>query len=214
MFVLVTSRMLAQSNTNELSASLTNTPPIVTDVVEKKWVFSVSAEFYLVQDGRDYVQPTFTADRDWLHLEARYNNEALDTGSIWLGYNFSFGDKFSLDFTPVVVGIFGDITGVAPGYELTMNWWKLELYSEAEFIIDLRDSADGYFYTWSELSFAPVKWFEFGFVVQRTEVYQTNLDIQRGVLIGLNYKQVNFTTYIFNPAQDEPVVAFSVSWGF
>src|SRR5437868_3632840 len=53
---------------------------------EKAWSFSLAAYAYFVPDSRDYVQPTFMADRDWLHLEARYNYEALDSGSVWVGY--------------------------------------------------------------------------------------------------------------------------------
>ena len=41
------------------------------------------------------LQPTITADYGWLHLEARYNYEGLDTGSAWIGYNFSVGDKLT-----------------------------------------------------------------------------------------------------------------------
>ena len=60
---------------------------------------------YLVPDSRDYVQPTITADRDWLHLEARYNYEDLDTGSAWVGYNFGGGEKLAWEFTPMLGGV-------------------------------------------------------------------------------------------------------------
>ena len=39
------------------------------------------------------MQPTVAADRDWLHVEARFNYEDRDTGSVWLGYNFSVGEE-------------------------------------------------------------------------------------------------------------------------
>ena len=78
-------------------------------------------------DSRDYVNPTFTADHQWLHLEARYNYEALDTGSLWVGYNLSFGHSLLLDVTPMLGGVFGDLTGVAPGYELSLSWRRLSL---------------------------------------------------------------------------------------
>jgi len=53
---------------------------------------------------QSYVSPDFSADRGWLHLEARYNNEALETGSLWAGYNFSVGKKLVLNATPMVGG--------------------------------------------------------------------------------------------------------------
>ena len=62
-----------------------------TEKNETKWEFSLSTFTYLDQHARDYANPIFTADRDWLHLEARYNYEELKTGSVWLGWNFSTG---------------------------------------------------------------------------------------------------------------------------
>jgi len=181
---------------------------------QKTWAFSASVSGYFIPNGRDYAQPTITADHDWLHLEARYNNEALDTGSVWIGYNFSVGDKLSLDFTPILGGVFGDLTGIAPGYEFTLSWWKLSLYSQGEYVFDTGNSSENYFYSWSELSLAPVDWFRFGLVAQRTKVYQTDLEIQRGFLVGFTYKQWDFTTYLFNPDQDQPSVVLTLAFNF
>ena len=75
------------------------------------------------------MQPTIMADRDWLHLEARYNYEAFGHGSAWLGYNFSGGRKIGWEFTPMFGGVFGDTSGIAPGYKGSLSWWKFELYS-------------------------------------------------------------------------------------
>jgi hypothetical protein len=167
-----------------------------------------------VPDSRDYVQPTITADRGWLHLEARYNYENLETGSAWVGYNFSGGNKLAWKFTPMLGGVFGNTTGIAPGYNGSLSWWKLELYSEGEFVVDTGDSSGNFFYNWSELSLAPVDWFRFGLAAQRTRAYQTDRDIQRGVLVGFSYKQVSFTTYVFNPDESKPTLVLAVGLTF
>jgi hypothetical protein len=168
---------------------------------------------YLVPDSRDYVQPTLSADRQWLHLEARYNYENLNTGSAWLGYNLAGGEKLAWEFTPMLGGVFGNTTGVAPGYKGSLSWWKLELDSEGEFVCDVGDSSKSYFYNWSELSLAPVEWFRFGLVTQRTRLYKSDRDIQRGVLVGIQYKKVAGTVYVLNPDESKPtfVLAFSLS---
>jgi hypothetical protein len=62
----------------------------------------VSVYDYLLPDDTDYVQPTFIADRGWLHLETRYNSEDLQSGSVWLGYNFSSGEAIEWTSTPMV----------------------------------------------------------------------------------------------------------------
>jgi hypothetical protein len=181
---------------------------------EKTWAFSASAYAYFVPDSRNYVQPTVAADRRWLHLEARYNYEGMDTGSAWVGYNFHVGEKLSLDFTPMLGGVFGRTTGIAPGYRGTLSWWKLELYSEGEYVFDTGDRSASFFYSWSELSLSPLEWFRFGLAAQRTRVYKSDRDVQPGFLIGVSCKGVDLTAYVFNPDEDEPtvVVAAGVSY--
>ena len=171
---------------------------------EPAWAFSASAYTYFVPDDGDYVQPTFTADRDWLHLEARYNYEALDTGSAWIGYNFSGGETLTWELTPMLGAVFGDTDGIAPGYKGSLGWRKLELYSEGEYVFDAGDSSDSFFYNWSELTLAPVEWFRFGLVTQRTRVYQTDREIQRGLLAGVSFKNSSVTGYVFNPDDEKP----------
>jgi hypothetical protein len=204
----------ASSETTTNAPVATNSPPPVIENDAAKWSFSVWAYTYLLPDSQDYVQPTITADRGWLHLEARYNYEALETGSTWLGYNFSGGEKLAWEFTPMLGGVFGETTGIAPGYKGSLSWWKLELYSEGEYVFDTRDSSGSFFYNWSELSLSPVDWFRFGLVTQRTRAYQTDRDIQRGLLVGLSYKKVDFTTYVFNPDESRPTVVLAVGVNF
>jgi hypothetical protein len=174
------------------------------------WYFSASAYTYIVPDSRDYVQPTITVDRRWLHLEARYNYEDLDTASVWVGYNFSMGEKLSLNITPMLGGVFGNTTGIAPGLRASLKWWRLELYGEGEYVFNTRESADSFFYLWSELTVSPVDWLRAGLVAQRTRAYETELDIQRGFLVGLSYKQLEVAGHVFNPDLSKPTYVISV----
>jgi hypothetical protein len=114
----------------------------------------------------------------------------------------------------MVGGVFGDMTGIAPGYKGSLSWWKLELYSEGEYVFDTDDSDGSFFYNWSELSLSPVDWFRFGLVAQRTRAYQTDVDIQRGLLVGFSYKKMDFTTYVFNLDEDKPTFVFAVGLSF
>ncbi len=209
---LCTCQASSQTTTNAPVATNSPPPAIENDAVE--WSFSAYAYTYLVPDSRDYVQPTITADRNWLHLEARYNYENLETGSAWVGYNFGGGEKLAWEFTPMLGGVFGDTAGIAPGYKGSLSWWKLELYSEGEYVFDTRDASGNFFYNWSELTLAPLAWFRFGMVTQRTRAYQADRDIQRGLLVGLSYKKVDFTTYVFNPDESSPIVVLAVGVNF
>ena len=110
--------------------------------------------------------------------------------------------------------MFGETTGIAPGYKGSLSWRKLELYSEGEYVFDSGISSDSFFYNWSELALVPVEWFRGGLVTQRTRVYQTDRDIQRGLFVGATYEKLDVTTYVFNPDESTPtvVVAVTLSW--
>ena len=188
-------------------------PPVVEESAKSTWSFSVSAYSYVVPDDRNYVQPTVMADHDWLHLEARYNYEDLDTGSAWVGYNLSGGEQLTWEFTPLLGGVFGNTTGLAPGYRGSLAWRKLEFYSEGEFVWDAGDSSESYFYTWSELTLAPVDWLRLGLVTQRTRTYHSDRDVQRGFLTGASWRRWDFTTYVFN-LHDKPTWVFAATVAF
>ena len=200
----------AQTPTNVPVAAPT-TPPAED---EPAWEFSVAGATYFVPDDSNYLQPTFTADRGWLHLEARYNYEAHETGSAWIGYNFSGGETVTWELTPMIGAVFGATDGIAPGYKGSLGWKKLEFYSEGEYVVDAGESSDSFFYNWSELALAPVESFGFGMVTQRTRVYQTDRDIQRGLLAGYSFKQLGVTGYVFNPDDEKPTFVLSIAITF
>ncbi len=198
-----------------LAGVATNTAPEVkNEMDENAWSFSASASTYVVPDEREYEQPTFRADRDWLHLEARYNYENLETGSVWIGYNFSVGQKLVLEATPMLGGVFGNTTGIAPGYEVSLTYRKFEFYTEGEWVFDAGDSAENFFYSWSELSVSPVDWFRVGLVAERTRVFQSDVEIQRGFLAGFTYKKIDFTTDAFILSRGKPTWVFTVGMSF
>jgi hypothetical protein len=177
------------------------------------WEFSTSLYAYFAPDG-SYGQPTFTADKDWLHLEARYNYEELETGSLWVGYNFSAGEELALELTPMIGVVFGEIHGIAPGFKLSLSWKVLELYSEGEFVIDSDDSSENYYYSWNELTISPTEWMRVGLVAQRTRAYETELDIQRGLMVAFSKEAATLSLYLFNPDKDDPLVVVSIALTF
>jgi hypothetical protein len=184
------------------------------DASRDEWSLSLNIAGYIVPHDRSYASPTFTADRGHFHFGSRYNYEDKETGSLWFGYNFQAGEKLVFRATPMLGGVFGNTTGVAPGYLAGINWKRLDLSTEGEFVFDTRSSAGNFFYSWTELSYSPRDWCRAGIVAQRTKAYQTSLDIQRGILIGLSHKKVTFTTYIFNAGWTAPTVVLSLGVNF
>jgi hypothetical protein len=209
--VLGASAASAQTATSPQAA---RAQPASTDNDPKAWSFSASAYGYILPDQIDYVQPSATADRGWLHLEARYNYEAQKTGSAWVGYTFSGGKTVTWELTPMLGGVFGQTDGVAPGYRGSVGWWKLEFSSEGEYVFDAAESTDNFFYNWSELAIVPRDWFRVGVVTQRTRAYQSPREIQRGLLVGFSVKSLDMTAYLFNPDDGKPSVVLAAVVGF
>jgi hypothetical protein len=178
------------------------------------WSFSFNLSGYIVPQDQSYASPTFSADKQRVHLGARYNYEDTKTGSLWVGYKFEVGDKVVLQATPMIGGVFGHTTGVAPGYMASLAWQNLELSAEGEFVFDIKENTGSFFYSWSELSYSPLEWCRAGVVAQRTKAYHTTLDIQRGFLVGFSKKRADFTAYVFNAGWTTPTLVLSVAYHF
>jgi len=181
---------------------------------EKEWTFSAMVSGYNVPGDRLYPQPTLTADRRRLHLEARYNYEDLDTGSAWVGYNLGGGEKVAWELTPMVGGVFGNVVAVAPGYRGLVSWWRLKFASEGEYVFGWKDEEERFFYNWSELTIAPADWWRVGLATQRTRAYSADRDIQRGIVVGVSYRSLDAAFYLFNPDDDVSIVVATVTFGF
>jgi hypothetical protein len=189
-------------------------PAVADETAEDEWECSLSISTYLVQNGRDYANPNIVADRGWLHLEARYNYEAIKTGSLWLGYNFSVGKKVVLEAAPMLGGVFGDITGIAPGYTVSASYEQIEFFTQGEYFFDAGTRDGNFFYSWSELSCSPVTWFRAGIVIDRTKALGSDFDVRRGPLVGFKYKKIDFTTYWLSPGSRDSTFIFAVAMNF
>ncbi len=207
------------ASTGTVDAEAPSADPAVSDSApvsipreaQRDWAFSASVYGYVVPEGPDYLQPTVTADRGALHLEARYQYEALETGSVWVGYTFSGGGSVNWEFTPMLGGDLGETMGVAPGFRGSVAWWWLELASEGECVVDAGDTSDSFLYSWTELTLGPVDWVRFGAALQRTRVYGEDREVQWGPMVGFSFGRLDLAAYLFNLDEDRPVAVFAVS---
>lgn len=174
------------------------------------WYHNFDLSFYLFRDDF-FILPIYQANKDWLHLEARYNYEDMNTFSAWFGYNFTGGNTFEYTITPMAGGIAGNTFGIAPGLELTFSFFGFELYTESEYLFDLQDSEGNFFYVWTDFTYSPLDWLWFGLSGQRTRIYETDLEVERGLLLGGGYRWFGLTGYFYNPGFDEPFVIITLS---
>jgi hypothetical protein len=178
------------------------------------WASSASVYIYQVAEDDNYAQPTVTTDHGSLHLEGRFNYEDLHTGSAWIGYNLEGGKTVEWELTPMLGGVFGSTSGLAPGYKGSLTWRRLGVSSEGEFLFAVGDASENFFYNWSELAFAPAEWWRFGLATQRTHAYASDRDIQRGLFAGFTYRALDSAVYVFNPDDSHPTVVVAVTVGF
>jgi len=111
-------------------------------------------------------------------------------------------------------GVFGSLDGLVPALRWTLSWWKLDLYSESEIVVDFGDGGDSFFYAWSELGFTPLDWMRFGAAIQRTRVVMTALDFQRGLFVSATIGFVTVALYEFNLGWATPTWVGAVSATF
>ena len=185
---------------------ITSAPSSTTDA--PGWTYSATGMYYSFRDQDDFTLAVATADRGPLHLEARYNYEAIDSGSLFVGWKFSGGEKLTYEITPILGAVFGQKEGIAPGLEASLAYGIVDFYMEAEYVRDLEVRQDSFTYVWSELGFSPLEWLRFGIVGQRTMVYKSDRDIQRGLFVQFMQGKATLGLYVFNP--DDSDSRFSV----
>jgi hypothetical protein len=100
------------------------------------------------------------------------------------------------------------------GFEATLTWRRFELYTEAEYLHDLDDASSSYTYNWTELSYRLTDTWRVGLVAQRTRAFESDLELQRGVLLGLTIADAEITAYVIDVGLEEPMVAVSLSVDF
>lgn len=178
------------------------------------WQFSTAVSAYVFPSDETFFLPVVYADRDWLHLEARYNYEARESGSLFFGRKFTWeSGQLEGEFTPIVGLVLGDVDGVAPGLELDLLVDPVEFYTEGEFMMDFGEGGSSFWYFWSELSVWPVEWLNAGLVSQRTRAVSSQVDIQKGFLAGCSIGDFGLTFYMFNP-QEDPYYVFTLKAAF
>lgn len=176
------------------------------------WSFTTYIDGYIAPHSSFLASPIFTADHNHLHLEARYQYEDRHLGSLWAGYNFSAGTKLKLQLTPMLGVVFGQQTGIAPGVEGALTYKRLSFSSSAEYVFDVKNRDNNFFYAWPQLTYAPRDWFRFGIAAQNTKVNNVKLATDYGPVVTFSHKRVYFTTYVLNP--HNPIVILEAGASF
>lgn len=184
------------------------------DSASSDWSFAADGYLYLIPDEDITGIVIGYADYKAIHMEARYNYENLNTGSLFGGYTFETGNKVSFSATPMLGAVFGEMNGIAPALELDLIWKRFEFYSESEYVFDFKEKENDFFYVWSQLSYEPFDNFVAGISVQRTKLYQTAFDFQRGIFAQYSFWKLTTGVFYFNPFHDDHFLIFNLGIQF
>jgi hypothetical protein len=176
------------------------------------WNHYFEADFYFEDDF--YVLPMYRADRNHLHLEARYNYEDFQTFSAWGGYNFFGGEKLEYFVTPMAGVALGNTDGFVTGAEMTFTLGSFELYNESEYLLGFESKEDNFFYAWTDLTYSPKDWLWFGLSSQITKPYQFDGEFRTGIILGGGYKNFELSGYYFEGWSGPAFLMFALSFSF
>ncbi len=178
------------------------------------WEFAANGYWNAPRGGDGYASGIFAADRAALHLEARVNYEGRHARSAFAGWTFSGGDEVKFELTPIVGGAAGDVRGPIAGFEASVAAGRFDLYVEFEHVRDRTEGASTYNYAWSEVAFRPLERLRAGIVAQRTRVYGTDREIQRGPFAQATIGAFTLGAWWFNPGTTDQVFVASVGMTF
>lgn len=180
----------------------------------KQWNFSAWAELFILPGESDIFNPTFYARHNKLHLEARYNYEDINTGSAWAGRRFKFGQGVKFVVVPMAGLVFGNTNGIAPGLELEVMYKKFDFYSESEHVFDFNSKENNFFYMYSELAIRPIKPIRTGLIVQRTKLFESEHEVERGLFAEYYFGRCRVGGFFFNPFGEGffAIASFSVDF--
>ena len=190
-----------------LAAQANDTLPL------RQWEHSLAFNFYFFQDPFIFL-PTYEANKGHLHLGVRYNYEDLETFSAWAGYTFMGGNTMEYVITPMAGILVGSTDGFAMGTQIQLDYKRLSFYSESEYVFDVSDHRNDFFYNWTDISYTFTDWLYAGISLQRTRLYQSDVDIQSGLLVGTSLMDIDITTYFYNPFVDDPFLILTLAKDF
>ena len=187
------------TNTTFAQVTASDTLHLNSDSVYAHWSYAATAFQYFLPNEKNTTSLIATADHDAWHIEARYNYEAEKTASVFGGYRFEAGKKLVLDITPILGFAFGNLNAVVPGLETSLTWKKFDFYSENEYVFDFEGKENNFFYNWSELGITAFDRLRAGISINRTRLFQSDLELQKGIFAQYSFWKLTAGVYYFDP---------------
>ncbi len=153
--------------------------------------------------------------------ELRYNYEEAKTISLFAGKSFTGGGNFEYKLTPMAGYSTGRFKGVSLAINAEGEWKNFFISSQTQYSIAtmktdslmVKKNADDFFFSWSETGYGFGEHFFAGLSVQYTRQAGDNI-IEPGLLTGLNFQNLSFPFYVFNPFNSNRYFVAGVNYDF
>jgi hypothetical protein len=180
-----------------------------------EWVLAATLQRAFVPDEPDTTLLIASADRGPLHLEGRWNYEAIGAGAVFVGSNFRRYGEVDVTLVPMLGLAFGTLRAVVPAFEASVAWRALDAYLEIEYVRDVEDRTRSFAYAWSELAVSPGDGWRLGTVAQRSRRYASQRETQRGLFVQHEFGVATLGLFVFEPADASRRSALlTVGFGF
>jgi hypothetical protein len=94
--------------------------------------------------------------------------------------------------------VVGNTDAIAPALEIELSLDRVTLYDESEVVIPL-DDGESFFYTWGTLTYRLVDGLRAGLSFQRLRVFESALEVDRGLALLAERGRLGASLYAFNP---------------
>ena len=137
------------------------------------------------------------------YAESRYNYEALNTFSLYLGKTYAKESVVSYSISPIAGAVMGDFNGGSVGANIGLSYKNFYIYSQPQYSFSLENAVNNFIYSWTDITYSPTSWLSAGVSLQHTKPYQSKSYMQNGLVIELAVRKFAFPIYVFNPLSSD-----------
>ncbi len=163
--------------------------------------FTGTADVYVGLTPSEDLHPLviLSATARRLRIEGRYNYEDVRTASLLAGIELETEGGMALWVAPMIGLVIGNTDGIAPALEIELSLGRVTLYDESEVVIPFDDDSESFFYTWGTLTYRVSDGLQAGLSFQRLRVFESVLEVDRGLAVLAERGRLGASLYAFNP---------------
>ncbi len=150
------------------------------------------------------------------YAEARYNYEADNTLSIYVGRTFQKESTISYSVSTLAGIVAGQFKGAAVAVNTNIDYKNFFLSLQSQYAVSIKYRSENYLYNWVDVGCNATSWLSVGLSMQLTNSYNTKAVIEKGFFINASYGKWSFPIYIYNPGSAEAynILGINYAWRF